>query len=74
MSYDESNPVWKVTVRANADANPTGYMNYETRYMVFAVDGTLLRDAGESRWVAGEEVPATPSVSDPIIDSDQIEF
>ena len=71
---DESNPVWKVTVRANADANPTGYMNYETRYMVFAVDGTLLRDAGESRWVAGEEVPATPSVSDPIIDSDQIEF
>ena len=71
---DESDPVWKVTVRSSVDANPTGYMNYETRHMVFTPDGTLLRDGGDSRWVAGIETPAADPVSSPLLQEDSVEF
>lgn len=71
---DESDPVWKVTVRSSVDANPTGYMNYETRHMVFTPDGTLLRDGGDSRWVAGIETPAADPVSASLIQEDSVEF
>ncbi len=71
---DNANPVWKVTAQACADTNPTGYMNYETRHMVFSPDGKLLRDGGEARMIAGVLSPAAPSVSSPLNEEDNVEF
>lgn len=71
---DPSAPVWKVTVRACADTNPTGYMNAETRHMVFSPDGQLLRDGGDPLMIAGVTSDPAPSVTAPLAEEDRIEF